>query len=142
MDPTEKRVLDILAQSPDGATEEMLKDQGIDSEVMTRLVYAGLVREAVELFTRPRRTRSSRFYITAAGRTARLSNLGQAGCAPYLREAALRAANEPKRSSRAAIDVRARTIAIASVVVVLLAVALVAWWAGLVHAGQLSLPFF
>lgn len=38
MDPTEKRVLDILAQSPDGATEDTLKDQGIDSEVMIRLV--------------------------------------------------------------------------------------------------------
>jgi hypothetical protein len=73
MNSNDARALDILARSPDGATEHALSLQGVSADVVRRLVQAAYVRNSVELFARPHGAAASRFYITPAGREARLS---------------------------------------------------------------------
>jgi hypothetical protein len=73
MNSNDARALDVLARSPDGATEHALGLQGVSADVMSRLVKAAYVHHAVELFARPNGAAASRFYITPAGRKARIS---------------------------------------------------------------------
>jgi hypothetical protein len=69
--PEDQHVLDILARSPDGATEPTLSEEGVHRDVLDRLVYAGYLRQQEELFARSRGATVLRFYLTAAGRKAR-----------------------------------------------------------------------
>ena len=66
----DQQVLDILARSPDGASEQTLTTEGVARDVLERLLYAGYLRRREELFARPRGT-LLRFYLTSAGRKAR-----------------------------------------------------------------------
>jgi len=69
--PEDRQVLDVLARSPDGATEQTLTLTGISREILSRLLYAGYVRQQEEMFARSRGAAALRFYLTAAGRKAR-----------------------------------------------------------------------
>jgi hypothetical protein len=71
MTPEDKQTLDIVAGSPDGATEQMLSMQGVSRAVLDRLTFAGYLHQGAELFTRSRGVAAIRFYLTAAGRKAR-----------------------------------------------------------------------
>jgi hypothetical protein len=73
MNSNDVRALDVLARSPDGATEHALGLQGVPADVVSRLVQAAYVHHAIELFARPNGAAASRFYITSAGRKARAS---------------------------------------------------------------------
>lgn len=72
MTPEDKQALDIVAGSPDGATEQLLRLQGVSREVIERLAFAGYVRKANDLF-RSREATAIRFYLTPAGRKARVA---------------------------------------------------------------------
>ena len=71
MSPDDRQALDILAASPDGATELALSMQGVGRDALERLILAGYLRQDTELFARSRGTTGTRFYLTAAGRRAR-----------------------------------------------------------------------
>src|SRR5262245_54459473 len=50
--PDDRRVLDILAQNPDGATDRSLSTAGVSRDLLERLVYAGYLRQQAQLFAR------------------------------------------------------------------------------------------
>jgi hypothetical protein len=71
MNPDDRHALDILASSPDGATEQVLGGQGVCRDILERLIFAGYLRHETELFNRSRGATGPRFYLTSAGRKAR-----------------------------------------------------------------------
>lgn len=71
MAPEDKQALDLLATSPDGATELALTTRGVSRDTLARLTLAGYLRQDAELFGRSRATTGARFYLTTNGRRAR-----------------------------------------------------------------------
>jgi hypothetical protein len=71
MAPEDKQALDLLAASPDGATELALTTRGVSRDTLARLTLAGYLRQEAELFGRARTTTGARFSLTALGRRAR-----------------------------------------------------------------------
>jgi hypothetical protein len=71
MNSDDQHALDVLANSPNGATQQVLGGQGVCPEILERLIFAGYLRHETELFSRSRGTTGPRFYLTSAGRKAR-----------------------------------------------------------------------
>jgi hypothetical protein len=79
----DRQVLDLLARSPEGMTEQLLHVQGIACGILERLSFAGYVRQGADLFSRSRGAAGTRFYLTPAGHKARdqarIPNVAAAG---------------------------------------------------------------
>jgi hypothetical protein len=72
MNSEDRHALDVLANSPNGASEQLLGGQGVCRDILERLIFAGYLRHETELFSRSRGPAGSRFYLTSAGRKARI----------------------------------------------------------------------
>ena len=66
----ERRALELLAASPEGATEALLVTHGFTSELITGLLDAGLAMAITEPMTGERTVDVTRVRITDAGRAA------------------------------------------------------------------------
>jgi hypothetical protein len=64
------RALEVLSNSPDGATEALLMAHGFSSEVLAGLVLSGLATAIIERMSGERTVDVTRFNITDAGRAA------------------------------------------------------------------------
>jgi hypothetical protein len=66
----ERRALELLAASPEGATEALLVTHGFTSKVITELLDAGLAIATTEPMIGERTINVTRARITDAGRAA------------------------------------------------------------------------